>query len=63
MKENSKFWAKNDDIRLADVQQTNAPVDPFKTQFAPKQQKNEVASKVHTINHWQKDQDEQVSDP
>lgn len=31
MKENNKFWAKNDDIRLADVQHSHAPVDPFKT--------------------------------
>ncbi len=31
LKENQKIWAKNDLIRLADVVEEHAPVDPFKT--------------------------------
>ena len=63
MKENSKYWAKNDDIRLADVQHSNAPADPFKTQYEPKKQKNEVVSKIHTINHWHRENDDKVLEP
>jgi hypothetical protein len=55
MKENAKFWAKNDDIRLADVQHSHAPIDPFKTQFEAKKVKDDVASKIHTINHWRRE--------
>lgn len=52
MKETNKFWAKNDEIKLADVREELPPQDPFKTEHNKKLVKDEVAMKVHTINHW-----------
>jgi hypothetical protein len=40
MKENSKWWAKNDDMRLADVKEAHGPTDPFKTGYNKKQVKD-----------------------
>jgi hypothetical protein len=31
LKENNKWWAKNDDIKLADRKHDEPPKDPFKT--------------------------------
>jgi hypothetical protein len=40
-------------MRLADTKPDHGPLDPFKTQYNQKQVKNEVAPKIHTLNHWQ----------
>lgn len=53
MKENQKYWAKNDEIKLSDVREGEAPVDKFKQEYHERQYKNSVATKVQTINHWQ----------
>jgi hypothetical protein len=31
MKENTKYWAKNDEFKIADIKHDIAPNDPFKT--------------------------------
>ena len=36
LRENQKIWAKNDELRLADIKHDEAPVDPFKNSFNKK---------------------------
>ena len=48
LKETQKYWAKNDELRLADVKSELGPIDPFKSTYTKKQLKDEVADKVQT---------------
>lgn len=52
LKETNKYWARNDEFKLADVRELHPPADPFKTTYDKKFVKDEVASKIQTINHW-----------
>jgi len=52
MKEEQKFWAKTQDMKLADVKEEEAPVDPFKQTFSKQIPKNTVAEKIQTQTHW-----------
>lgn len=56
MKEGQKYWAKDDMMRLADVNSdynTNvAPVDDFKKDHIPQKHKFDITPHVHTITHW-----------
>ena len=52
LKENQKIWAKNDDLKLADINSAGAPLDPFKTSHIQQPKKDEVAPKIHTVTHW-----------
>mmetsp|Transcript_35808 Transcript_35808/g.26598 ORF Transcript_35808/g.26598 Transcript_35808/m.26598 type:complete len:188 (+) Transcript_35808:1074-1637(+) len=52
MKENNKWWAKNDDMKLADVKEEQAPQDAFKSVYVEKRRNDQVHDKVQTMNHW-----------
>ncbi len=52
LRQTQKYWAKPDELRLADVQAAPAPSDPFKKTHIPKERKNEIAEKVQGINHF-----------
>lgn len=52
MKENHKWWAKNDLMKLADVRDEQAPIDQFKASYTKQFPKNTVVDKIQTINHW-----------
>jgi hypothetical protein len=54
LKETQKYWAKNDNMRLADVHDDYyaAPTDPFKVEHVTQKHKNDITPHVHTISHW-----------
>lgn len=55
LKQEQKYWADNDKVRISDVQEGPAPVDPFKKTFVPqttKKHKFQVPEKVTNITHW-----------
>ena len=52
MHQTNKFWAKNDEILLADIKSEEAPPDPFKTIHEQLKKKNLVAQKVTKISHY-----------
>jgi hypothetical protein len=56
-----KFWAKNDEMKLADASDSPAAVDPFKTVHQPKKSKFNIANKVNLENHWPNS--DKVGDP
>ena len=41
-----KFWARPDQMLLADVKEESGPIDPFKTTFSKVDKKSEVMDKV-----------------
>lgn len=49
MKQSNKFWAKNDDILLADIGEEEAPKDTFKTTYEKREYKNQIADKPNQI--------------
>jgi hypothetical protein len=52
MKQEQKYWAVNDEVKLSDTTGLEAPVDPFKTVHCPKKSKFNIANKVTQENHW-----------
>lgn len=64
LKESHKYWAKNDMMRLADVNADNeaAPVDPFKQEHVPQKYKFDITPHVHTITHWKPREDGTIED-
>lgn len=52
MKQEQKYWAVNDEVKLADTTGDLAPEDPFKTVHCPKRSKFHIANKVTQENHW-----------
>lgn len=52
MKQDNKFWARNDEMLLADTKFESGPMDPFKTISAAKEKKNNVIEKINNINHF-----------
>jgi hypothetical protein len=52
LKENNKFWAKNDEIKFQDVRADYITSDVFKVHEEKRAFKDVVADKVTTMNHW-----------
>ena len=53
MKQNRKYWAKNDKILLADKSmQECEQTDSFKTCHIPKKKVEHATEKVGNLNHW-----------
>jgi len=46
-----KYWARNDEMKLADTRGVEAEEDPFKTEHHPKRSKYLITDKVTQINH------------
>ena len=52
MKQTNKYWAKDDEVLLADIKEGQAPSDPFKTTYVKKQnKKNDSTEKALTKNY------------
>ena len=62
MKETQKYWAKNDQMRLADVSADYkaAPLDHFKVEHVPQKYKFNITPNVQSITHWKPKEDEYV---
>jgi len=56
-----KYWANLDHVKYADATGLEAPIDPFKTVYAPKKSKFNIANKVQNENHWKNT--DKVGDP
>lgn len=54
MKDTQKYWAKNDQMRLADVSDDYraAPLDHFKVEHVPQKFKYNITPNVQSITHW-----------
>lgn len=54
MKDTQKYWAKNDQMRLADVSDDYraAPLDHFKVEHVPQKYKYNITPNVQSITHW-----------
>ena len=50
LKQNMKYWAKTEDMILADVEHTQPPPDVFKQTYVKKQTKNQVAENPNRLN-------------
>ena len=50
MKQNMKFWAKTEDIIIADMQNTQPPPDIFKETYVKKKTKNQIAENPNKLN-------------
>jgi hypothetical protein len=46
LKQENKYWAVNDAMKLADTTGLKAAVDPFKTVHCPKKSKFNISNKV-----------------
>lgn len=51
LQQNNKYWAKDDEIRLADASAEGAPVDQFKREHVPQPPKNTIAVKINHVLH------------
>ena len=60
LKQDQKFWAKNDEMYLADTMSEMAPTDPFKTIYQKKVRKQEVIEKVTHIHFNKPNEDEEI---
>ena len=49
LKQDRKFWAKNDQMLLADLNPNGAQADPFKTEYAKKLRKDVVPVKPNSM--------------
>ena len=54
-----KYWAKNDDMLLADTKHEGGPADPLKTEWHQKLFKGDIADKVQNLQLF----DEEEIDP
>lgn len=61
LKQEQKYWANNDYMKLADTTGLPAATDPFKTVHQPKKSKFNIANKVNLENHWANS--DKVGDP
>jgi len=52
LKQEQKYWAVNDKMKLADTTGEEGPIDPFKTCYVPKKSKFLISEKVNIVNHW-----------
>ena len=52
LKQEQKFWSKNDQMYLADTKDEPAPVDPFKTMHFTKTKKNDIVEKVNQVTYY-----------
>ena len=59
-RQTQKYWAKPDDILLADAHEASPPLDPFKQTHVSKQPKVDISEKVQRINHFQNEEKEVV---
>lgn len=50
LKQNTKYWAKTEDMILADVQNNQPPPDVFKQTYVKKQTKDQVAENPNKLN-------------
>ena len=61
LKQKNKFWAKRDEVLLADATGKEAPVEVFKKTHQPQKSKFGIANKVTSENHWKNS--DKVGDP
>ena len=52
LQQQNKYWANNDEVKLADTTGFEAPIDLFKTTYHPKKSKFFISNKVTEENHW-----------
>lgn len=50
-----KYWAKPDEILIADGKEAEAPKDPLKTEHVIKEKKAEFPEKINSINNFSKE--------
>lgn len=50
-KQNMKYWARDDQILLADVNTEPAPIDQFKVEHVPQKKKLDIPDKVNHVMH------------
>ena len=64
LKEMHKYWAKNDKMKLADVDSSHsaAPIDSFKVEHVPQKYKFDITPHVHAISHWKPKEDGTLDD-
>lgn len=55
LKQNTKYWADDDQMLLSDVKPEAGPQDPFKVNRVQKPQPRGVSDKVTRCNHWSND--------
>lgn len=58
-----KYWAKPDEIALADKSVEPPPSDPFKSIYYPKQKKEEIFTKINEINSFPSEPSETIDSP
>ena len=51
MKQNQKYWAKNDEVLLADMSHDQAPQDTFKQIFVAKAGIKPIPNKINITQH------------
>ena len=51
MHQDNKFWAKNDEMLLADTTESEGPRDTFKSSFGKLIEKKEICAKINSISH------------
>ena len=51
MQQNNKYWCKNDEILLSDINGKQPPIDPFKSIYFAQSKKNGVCEKALTKNY------------
>ena len=49
MKQDKKFWSKNDEMLIADTKVEPGPMDPFKTVYQKSEKNGDVALKVTSM--------------
>lgn len=63
MKQDHKFWSKNDEMFLADTKVEAGPVDAFKTVFAKSEKKVDVQLKVTQVSHFKPSDQAEIDGP
>lgn len=56
-----KYWAVNDEMKLADTTGAVGPIDPFKTEYNKQKSKFNIANKVNEEKVWQPN--DKIGDP
>ena len=60
-RQNMKYWAQNDQMKLADTTGEAGPIDPFKTEYHQQKSKFNLANKVTLETHWENS--DKIGDP
>lgn len=61
LQQTQKYWANNDEVKLADNMHSPAPIDTFKKTYNVQHSKFGRTGKVTEINHWKNT--DKVADP